>query len=89
MFIDRGAIDYRDGQWFASESIDTVEIPDSLQGLLQARIDRLPEDVRYTLRVASVIGKQFPVRVLEMILQGDLLEEIAARYKPPGESPAP
>jgi class 3 adenylate cyclase len=72
MLIDRGAI-YRSGNnWAAGKEIGTVEIPDNLQGLLLARIDRLPEDVKRTLRVASVIaviGRQFSVRVLEEVLE--------------------
>jgi hypothetical protein len=72
MLIDRGAI-YRSGNsWAAGKEIGTVEIPDNLQGLLLARIDRLPEDVKRTLRVASVIaviGRQFSVRVLEQVLE--------------------
>ena len=72
MLIDRGAI-YRQGSsWAAGKEINTVEIPDNLQGLLLARIDRLPEDVKRTLRVASVIaviGRQFSVRVLEQVLE--------------------
>lgn len=58
-----------DGRWLAAKEIDAVEIPDTLQGLLLERIDRLPEEVRRTLRVASVIGRQFSVRVLEQVLQ--------------------
>ena len=69
MLIDRGAI-VRDGEnWRATELIDVVEIPDTLQGLLLARIDRLPDDARRALRVASVIGRQFSVRVLEDVLE--------------------
>jgi class 3 adenylate cyclase len=68
MLIDRNAIIQKNGDWIAGENIDQIEIPDNLQGLLLARIDRLPEDVKYTLRVASVIGRQFPVKVLERIL---------------------
>ncbi|MCC7361357.1 MAG: AAA family ATPase [Anaerolineales bacterium] len=72
MLIDRGAI-YRQGSnWAAGKEINTVEIPDNLQGLLLARIDRLPDDVKRTLRVASVIaviGRQFSVRVLEQVLE--------------------
>jgi len=67
--IDRGAIVRQNGGWVAGTEIETVEIPDNLQGLLMARIDRLPEEARHTLRVASVIGRQFPVRVLEYILK--------------------
>jgi predicted ATPase len=69
MLIDRGAILRHGGRWAAGNELDTIEIPDSLQGLLLARIDRLPEAAKRTLRVASVIGRQFSARVLEEVLQ--------------------
>lgn len=68
MLIDRGAIVRFGDKWAAMKEIDTIEIPDNLQGLLLARIDRLPDDVKHTLRVASVIGRQFSIRVLEEVL---------------------
>lgn len=68
MLIDRGAILKQGDKWAAGKEIENVEIPDNLQGLLLARIDRLPEDVKRTLRVASVIGRQFSVNVLEQVL---------------------
>lgn len=71
MLIDRGAIQKQGNGWVAGKEIGNIEIPDNLQGLLLARIDRLPEDVKRTLRVASVIaviGRQFSVRVLEQVL---------------------
>jgi predicted ATPase len=68
MLIDRGAI-YKEGEsWRAGKEIGEIEIPDNLHGLLLARIDRLPEETKRTLRVASVIGRQFSVRVLEQVL---------------------
>ena len=68
MLIGRGAI-VRDGErWMANETINSVEIPDTLHGLLLARIDQLPEGAKRSLRVASVIGRQFPVRVLQEVL---------------------
>jgi class 3 adenylate cyclase len=68
MLIERGAIVQRDDRWIANETIMTVEIPETLHGLLLARIDQLPENAKRSLRVASVIGRQFPVRVLENVL---------------------
>ena len=68
MLIDRGAIAKKGEGWVTEKEIENVDIPDNLQGLLLARIDRLPEDVKRTLRVASVIGRQFSVRVLEEVL---------------------
>jgi len=68
MLIGRGAI-VRDGdRWMANETINSIEIPETLHGLLLARIDQLPDQAKRSLRVASVIGRQFPVRVLERVL---------------------
>lgn len=68
MLMDRGAIVLRDGRWVATGRIGDVEIPGTLQGLLLARIDRLPPSARRTIRTASVIGRQFPLRVLERLI---------------------
>ncbi|HWH24817.1 MAG TPA: adenylate/guanylate cyclase domain-containing protein [Candidatus Limnocylindria bacterium] len=68
MLIEQGAIAQQDGRWLATDSIASVEIPANLQLLLLARIDQLPDEAKRSLRVASVIGRQFPVRVLEHVL---------------------
>jgi class 3 adenylate cyclase/tetratricopeptide (TPR) repeat protein len=72
MLIERGAI-ARSGSgnnagWTAASDIATLDIPDNVQGLLLARIDRLVDEAKRTLRVASVIGRQFSVRVLEQVI---------------------
>jgi len=69
MLIDRGAIVKESDRWVATAKVSVVEIPDTLHGLLLARIDRLPHESRRTLRVASVIGRQFGVSILERLLQ--------------------
>ncbi len=68
MLIERGMIERRDGRWLANDEIGSVEIPETLHGLLLARIDQLPDQAKRSLRVAAVIGRQFPVRVLEQVL---------------------
>lgn len=47
------------------------ELPDSLNGLLLARIDRLDEGSRTVLRVASVIGQRIHFGVLQSIHAAD------------------
>ncbi len=71
MLIDRGGItrDEKSGKWTVTREIETIEIPDTLQGVLTARIDRLSEDAKRVLQIASVIGRKFPVKVLERVLQ--------------------
>ena len=68
MLIDRGAIIRENNGWMVSDDFYEIEIPDNLQGLILARIDRLPDDVKNVLRVASVIGRKFPVQVLQQVL---------------------
>ena len=70
MLIDRGAIICKDGSWVAENEIADRDIPDNLQGLLLARIDRLPAEARYILMVASVVGRNFPVKVLSQVMRG-------------------
>jgi class 3 adenylate cyclase len=67
MLIDREAIEFRDGLWTATAKVVDIEIPETLHGLLLARIDRLPAEARRVLRVASVIGRTFPVSVLDRV----------------------
>jgi ABC-type oligopeptide transport system substrate-binding subunit len=67
--IDRGAIvqDQDTGRWTATREVAEIPIPDTLQGVLMARIDRLQEDTKRVLQMASVIGRIFLYRVLAEI----------------------
>ncbi len=59
--IDRGHL-VREAEgtpWTAIGAPEAIELPDSLQALLTARIDRLDEGTRRVLQVASVIGRSF------------------------------
>ena len=68
MLIERGAIVADGERWVATDSVATVDIPETLHGLLLARIDQLPDSAKRSLRIAAVIGRQFPVRVLERVI---------------------
>jgi len=67
--IDSGAV-VRDAQgdhWRTVTEIDEIAIPDNLQALLISRIDRLDEQAKATLQVASVIGRSFYRQVLKRV----------------------
>ncbi|TAH53144.1 MAG: hypothetical protein EYC68_04595 [Chloroflexota bacterium] len=53
--------------WYAKSPVSNLHIPDTLQALLLARIDRLEEDVKRTLQLAAVIGRSFLFKLLEAI----------------------
>jgi class 3 adenylate cyclase len=54
-------------KWKTGTRIEDIPIPDSLQALLMARIDRLDDQTKATLQAASVIGRAFYYRILETI----------------------
>lgn len=68
MLIDRNLVVRADGQWTTAGKVEALDIPDNLNGVLAARIDRLSEEARYVLQVASVVGRQFYTRVLVDVL---------------------
>ena len=59
--------DSRASAWRGRSPADQVQIPDTLQGVIVARLDRLDEDVKHVLKIASVIGRSFLYRVLAAI----------------------
>ncbi len=52
------------------EALDAL--PDSLSGLLLARIDRLDEPSRTLLRLAAVVGQRFPLSIVQSIQVEDI-----------------
>jgi class 3 adenylate cyclase/tetratricopeptide (TPR) repeat protein len=71
--IENGALaqEASTGRWRATQRIDNVAVPDTIQGLLIARIDRLDEDLKQVLRRAAVIGRTFLYRILSAVLEDD------------------
>ncbi len=55
----------RTGKWQATRAVDTLDLPDSLQNLLSASIDRLSPGERHVLQMAAVIGPVFWSDVLQ------------------------
>jgi tetratricopeptide (TPR) repeat protein len=48
---------------------DQIQIPTSIQDIIMARIDRLPEEQKAALQIAAVIGREFANRLLEKIVK--------------------
>jgi class 3 adenylate cyclase/tetratricopeptide (TPR) repeat protein len=46
----------------------SARIPTTVQGVLAARIDRLPADAKQLLQTLSVIGREFPVSLIRAVL---------------------
>ena len=69
--IESGVVvrDESGSRWQATAEIEGISLPDTLQGLLISRIDRLDSEIRQTVQLASVIGRRFYYRVLEWIAE--------------------
>jgi tetratricopeptide (TPR) repeat protein len=67
--IDRGAVvhDEVTGRWSATRDVSDLAIPDTLHGVIAARIDRLPGEARHVLQMASVLGRIFSYPLLAAI----------------------
>jgi len=50
----------------AKESSD-IQVPDTIQGIIASRLDRLPEELKEAMQVASVIGREFSLLLLEEV----------------------
>ncbi len=62
--VDEGVVVQTEGEWSLVGDPDTVEIPSTIQELIEARIDALPDASRLVLQEASVIGNTFTVDLL-------------------------
>jgi class 3 adenylate cyclase/tetratricopeptide (TPR) repeat protein len=57
--IDERMLLREDGRWRAASGIDDVEIPDTVQAVLAARIDLLEPEHKRVLQAAAVVGRVF------------------------------
>ena len=69
MLIEQELVELHDGRWQAvsAAALEDLEFPTSLRGLMLARIDRLPENLRHLLQDAAVIGLQFDAELLQAV----------------------
>jgi predicted ATPase len=60
MLIDRGVVVVGESRWqVLPERLARVDVPSTLTGVLQARLDSLPKPERLALQMASVMGRVF------------------------------
>lgn len=67
MLLDRGLLERHGGVYRLSGPVDDLAVPQSLQGLIAARLDGLRPDARRALQDAAVLGKTFTLESLAAI----------------------
>src|SRR5713101_831373 len=67
--LDEGAL-VRDGAAVRlTKSLGELKIPPTVQGILAARIDRLPQDEKELLQTLAVLGREFPLGLIRRVVQ--------------------
>ena len=67
VLLDEGAL-VRNGVTHLTRPIAELKIPPTVQGILAARIDRLPHDAKDLLQTLAVIGREFPLSLIRAVL---------------------
>ncbi|HEV8712093.1 MAG TPA: AAA family ATPase, partial [Candidatus Binatia bacterium] len=65
--LDLGVLRRENGGYRMVKGMADVNVPDTIQGIIMARLDRLSQNCKRTVQLASVIGRQFLVRLLARI----------------------
>jgi tetratricopeptide (TPR) repeat protein len=65
--LENGSIERKDEKYVLSEQASDIQVPDTIQGIIAARLDRLEDNLKRTMQVASVIGRDFAFRILQTI----------------------
>jgi len=65
--LENGSIERKDEKYILSGKASDIQVPDTIQGIIAARMDRLEDNLKRTMQVASVIGKDFAFRILQTI----------------------
>jgi class 3 adenylate cyclase/tetratricopeptide (TPR) repeat protein len=55
-----------------ADGAEDAEVPETVQQVLVARIDRLSPDQKAAIRLASVLGREFPIDLAQEIWDGDV-----------------
>ena len=72
--VETGALRRDNGRYVLARSAGDIHVPDTIHDVIMARIDRLAEEQKHTIQIASVIGREFALRLLKRI--SDIREQV-------------
>jgi class 3 adenylate cyclase/tetratricopeptide (TPR) repeat protein len=65
--VEDGSIQMKDHEYVLARQPGDIHVPDTIQGIIAARMDRLDDNLKRIMQVASVIGRDFAFRILQTI----------------------
>jgi predicted ATPase len=80
--FDEGVL-ARNGAVKVTRSMSQLRLPTTVQGILAARIDRLPSEAKELLQTLAVIGREFPLSLARRVVGGEVdhLIQISPTWK--------
>ena len=81
---EQNKLTYQDGVWNLAATDGETSLPNEVRNIFIARLDRLSKEIQNVVQAASILGREFEVRVLAHILKIDhhgdgLPDELAAQ----------
>ncbi len=67
--LESGAVRAEGGRLTLAHPASAIVVPDRVQDIIAARIDRLGEEQKRTVQIASVIGREFALRLLRRVAE--------------------
>ncbi|MEE8303521.1 MAG: AAA family ATPase, partial [Candidatus Tectomicrobia bacterium] len=64
---ETGVLRQEGDRYILTKPLDDIIVPDTIQDVLMARIDRLEDAPKRTLQLASVVGREFTYRLLDRL----------------------
>ena len=61
------AIEEKDGKYYLAKDIRDVTIPSTIQDVIMARVDALPDDAKEVLQTGSVIEREFSYELIKQV----------------------
>ncbi|MDX1415595.1 MAG: tetratricopeptide repeat protein, partial [Candidatus Promineifilaceae bacterium] len=74
--LEDGSLIHREKGWTLTRELAEIHVPDTVQGVLAARIDRLEAGEKEVLQHAAIIGRSFPQQVLGSLFEREIESDL-------------
>ncbi len=80
--IEAGIVEHREDSWVATRQLESVDVPDSIEGVLRSRLDHLPRLEKKVIQRAAVVGRVFWRKMVHELMEeniGEYLLDLESR----------
>lgn len=70
-FQEEGLLEQDQRGWRITATVDRTPLPTDVHALLVARLDRLAQQVKQVVQTAAILGREFEIQLLALMLQND------------------